>query len=413
MSFILIKKPEKSSQDQIDKATANMGRWLSLMTVSHIFTFRILDMCVKSCTDRVGTMGVTVKDGRLSMYYNPKWSNELKDAEARYVLIHEAMHITLHHCTYRDMGKAEHDLWNTAMDLAVNELIPDDGKNCSKPHDAQGKLMGCFVDELKKEKIFEDIENKKTAEWYFEYLKEKQKQDPSGFDKAMGDPQNGDGTKIILDDHSEWGPDEIADERIRAKVEELDKMDLWGSTSASDREIIRAAQVRRVNWRNIIRVFFGNYLWKERTTTRKRPNRRTGYLYPGTKRLYVDRGLVVQDTSGSMDTETLAMCLDTVNQMAETFPIDFMQVDCQKQSEPVPWSQRKTDFEFLGRGGTDFQPCIDMIKERNYKIAILITDGECSAPEEPPAGTQFLWVLPKGKSAPAEWGQKIYMERYA
>ena len=84
-----------------------------------------------------------------------------------------------------------------------------------------------------------------------------------------------------LDDHSGWEEHEVADERVKAKIKEIDQNDLWGNMTQTNKELILAAQVKRINWRNKIRTWFGNQAWKNKIATRKRPNRRTGFIHPG------------------------------------------------------------------------------------------------------------------------------------
>lgn len=198
---------------------------------------------------------------------------------------------------------------------------------------------------------------------------------------------------------------------IRAKINEIVKSDTWGSMSAIDKEMIIAAQTRKINWHNILRQFYGNLIWYDREATRKRPNRRTGLIHPGSKKMSVDRHLVVVDTSGSIDSELLAQFLSVINQMTDYVPIDFMQCDCDIVEKPRPFDRRRREFEFKGRGGTDFQPIIDVVDECNYKSVVILTDGEASVCKQP-LYSRVVWVLPEGSRPPVEWGMRVVILRY-
>jgi predicted metal-dependent peptidase len=65
---------------------------------------------------------------------------------------------------------------------------------------------------------------------------------------------------------------------------------------------------------------------------------------------------------------------------------------------------------FLGRGGTDFAPIMQMVEERHYKSVVILTDGEAGAVPQPSA--EVVWVLPAGHNPPVDWGKRIHMERH-
>lgn len=360
-----------------------------------------------------GIAGVRVLGGaQFELTYNPVTFLQLTDSEKVWVLYHEILHLALHHCTTRQ--KDNQILANYAMDLAVNELIPEEAGSCDAPKDKDGKITILKVDELKKNPLYSDIENMQTAEWYYEYLMKKcppQKQGGNGKgkggkgnnEKELGDKQ--------LDNHTGFHEDEIADEIIREKIKEIERLNMWGRLSSTCKEAVLAAQSKRINWRNYIRRFVGNAVWKEREATRKRPNRRTGYAYPGRKRIHLDRILVAVDTSGSIDSDLLAQFLATVNGMTDYVPIDLMQFDADKTDGPVPFDQKKVEYTFTGRGGTNFQPIIDTVTERKYKAVVILTDGCAAEPTKPRA--RVMWVLPRNCTPPVEWGTRIHMDKHA
>lgn len=390
----------KINTEMVKKDWKRFEWLLSFLIIRYKFVHTILGMMTKSPSYSIPTMGVRVTDqGKFELSYNPEFTASLEDAELTYVFYHEVMHLALHHCTSRRLVELKNSpmlyLANIAYDLAVNELIPIENENCRPPRDEQGNLLGQFVSEYKKKKEFADIEERQTAEWYFDYLKSKMSENKSNDSNSF-------------DDHSEWKECEIADERVRAKIKEIEQNDLWGSMSQTERELILAAQIKKINWRNKIRTFFGNLAWRYKAPTRKRPNRRFGYIFPGTRKLFVDRWLIAADTSGSVDNELLAEWLGVVNQLAEELPIDFMQFDCDKTEDPWSYDRRFLKLEFKGRGGTNFQPVIDIVNKKRYKAVMILTDGEAPAPSKPKIA-KVLWVLPSGKNPPVDWGDRVHL----
>ena len=390
------------------------------------FVHQVLGMMVKIPKRGMNTMGVSVTpDGRFQLFYDPLWSNGLTDAELTYIFYHEVLHLVMHHCTKRPLSTDRKDkrLANLAHDLAINELITE-STECQKPRDEKGKLAGAWVSELKKQKDFTDIEEKQTSEYYWDYLRKKQKEGKIGGGQCDGDCKNckleigsgdGDGDPMdckCMDEHGGWQEHEVAAERIKAKVKEIARNNSWGNMSQGTIEAIMAAQIKKINWRNKIRVWFGNHSWGTKMSTRKKPNRRTGFMHPGYKKSYVDKYLVAADTSGSVDDELLGEWIGVLNQLVEYLPIDFMQFDCEKQTDPRPFDRRALKLEFKGRGGTDFQPVMDLVNQRHYRGVMILTDGQAAAPTQP-KGAHVLWVLPTGMNPPVDWGERVYLEKHA
>ena len=73
-------------------------------------------------------------------------------------------------------------------------------------------------------------------------------------------------------------------------------------------------------------------------------------MHPGTRKQYVDRWLIAVDTSGSIDSDLLAMFGGVVNQLVDVLPIDFMQFDAKMTAPPKPFERRMLQIAFTGRG---------------------------------------------------------------
>ena len=389
-----------------EKAAKRFEWLLTYIILTFKFVHYVLGNMIKTPDTNIETAGVIVKPcGRFELAYNPKFFASLNDAELTYVLMHEVLHLILHHCSRRS-PTSNFDLWNKAADLAVNELIPENN-NCKVPV-INGKRTGCHVSDLKL--IYKDVLERQNAEYYYDFLLKKQKEEgEKGKSKKSGI-----GDMKAMDDHSGWAKegDEIAEEIIKAIVKRIEDSQLWGNISATSRALILAAQVKKINWRQRLRTWFGNQAWPDHIVTRKRPNRKTGYIHPGYRKAYVDRWLIAADTSGSIDNDLLAQWGGVVNQLVETLPIDFMQVDCEVCLPPKPYERRMLNLEFKGRGGTDFQPIIDAADKGRYKGLMILTDGEASAPTKPKTA-RVVWVCPEGKNPPVDWGDVVHLSRHS
>lgn len=68
--------------------------------------------------------GVTIRNGRLELYYNPDMMGKLKKLqEKRAVLEHECLHLVMDHLTR--LRSRQPQMWNIATDLAINQMIVD------------------------------------------------------------------------------------------------------------------------------------------------------------------------------------------------------------------------------------------------------------------------------------------------
>jgi predicted metal-dependent peptidase len=424
--FIL--NPPPLDKNQIVKAKKRFDWALSSMIVNYKFVHHVLALLAKIPDNRIPTMGVRVLfGGKMQMLYNPAFVEHLSDPELIYCLYHEVMHLVLHHCTGRQIAKDP--LANTSQDLAVNELIPLENGLCEPPRTEDGTVVVYTVERMKQIPMFADMKERQTAEYYYNFLKDRRKQhgkgkgdgkqgdngkdkDGKGGGKKGDKPQQGEDPFEGMgswDDHNLWSEDELAAEKIRAKIREIDRNNLWGNESEGFKEAVRQAQIKKINWRNFLRRFIGNFIWRWRQPDRKRPNRRMGYDYPGSRRLTVSKGLAATDTSGSIRNEWLSQFLSVINQMTDYMPIDLMEFDAEKTAGPFPFARKKVNYEFTGRGGTNFGPVMQAAEEGKYKFLAVLTDGEASPPPKP-KGVEVVWILPEGKNPPVEWGHRIHIQ---
>ena len=400
----IILKPKKVKPVDpalVEKARARFEEWLiPFMIIRFNFVHRVLGIMDKIASESCETMGVRIMpDGRIQLHYSPDWVETLTDAQLTFVMYHEVGHVILHHCTLRRFP--DNDLGNIATDLAVNELVPIIEGSCEPPKDKNGNLIGQFVSEYKKNPLYADIESDQCAEYYYDFLRRK---------GLKGAPKY-----VLVGDHKGWDENDLADMKVAAKIAEIDQCDLWGDVGGVTRELIKAAQTRRVNWIQFLKIWIGSQITSQRTTTRKRPNKKFGYDYPGYKHARVDKWLVVFDVSGSTWlSDLLGMFLDVLTQIfKDGFPLDYMQCDAKVQDGPHPWDRAKISLEFKGCGGTDFQPVIDVIDKCGYKGAIILTDGEAAAPTRPKTA-RIVWCMPVGKTRPkgVTWGDVVHIQSY-
>ena len=373
-------------------------RWdwiVTFMVLEDMFVHEILMLMEKKPTSSIPTMGVAVVNSRLIFLYNPEFVGQLSDPELRYVVTHEIYHVALHHCTVRlPEDESERSLWNQAADLAINSLIPEDSnRHMPKAKELEG---------MKPEKF--GFEPKLSMEQYLQLLRE----NPNGKPGSEMEKQGGAGEGF--DDHNGWRESELAKQIIRNHIEKMSHSDrAWGNMPGDIKAMILAAQRSKVSWRKYLRQYFGNLITTNHQSTFKKPNKRFGYPYSGTKRLHTDRKLVAIDTSGSVGDKELSQFLTEVNKLAEIQPVDLQLFDHELQGKVQPFEKKHANFKFTGRGGTCFEPVMELAEKRKYHSLIMLTDGEAAAPERPRGVKDILWVIVGGSKPPVDWGTVIHI----
>ena len=373
-------------------------RWkwiLTFMVLEDKFVHEMLMMMEKSPSTAIPTMGVAVKDARIILEYNLEFINSMTDPELRYVVTHEIYHVALHHCTVRlPERKEDRKLYNMAADLAINSLIPEDVNRHmpkSKDKETKGKNVGIKPADY-------GFKDRLSMEQYVLLLKEKG-EDGEGYEG--------------MDSHDEWSDAdaEVVKEIIRTKIDQISKNEtVWGNVPGDIQAIIMAAQRATITWRKYLRQLLGHMISSRTEATFKRPNRRFGYPYCGTKRRHVDRKLVAIDTSGSIGDDDLAQFLAELNRLAEIQPVDLVLFDTTIQGKIVPYDRKRVSFDFKGRGGTAFAPVFELAEKNRYQSIIVLTDGCAEAPPQPAHVRDVLWVLTNAANKPpVDWGKRVHI----
>jgi predicted metal-dependent peptidase len=447
---------------------------ISFMTIKDHFTFQILAMMDKIPDTNIPTMGVRPTAIGVELRFNPEFVRGMDIQELRFVLTHEVFHVVFHHITKRaPSDQREAKLWNVAADLAINCLISDDYPNGDRYaprfkedelHPLTGEVMakagdrmGCFPEDPEFK-----FEAELSQENYVHLLRDKQKEsDEGGGGEGEGDPNcpmHGDGegsgqgeedsegggqgdgqgegegsgqggkctcgkphepgegqggSQGSFDDHGGWEPNEIVDEQIRRKIDTIEKSNGWGSMPGGTIEKIKAAQRSEVPWRKILKHYLGQLVTADRDPTFKKPNKRFGYPYCGTKARSIDRKLVAIDTSMSVGTRELEKFLVEVNSLAQVQPVDLMLFDTKLQyKKAVPFNKKQARYDFKGRGGTAFTPVFEYAKTHRYKSLIVLSDGYAEVVDKP-ARMDVIWVITPDGQCPVPWGKIVQIKKVA
>jgi len=315
---------------------------------------------------------------------NPDFFKGLDDNKKYGLIKHELLHIAFGHLIMRDMY-ADKKLFNIAADLEINQYI----KRENLP---EGGLTLDTFPEL-------NLPYKAGTKKYYELLQQANKNGQSESLSNLLDSMEGNTPY----DHPMWDEfDEMdeatkkliqkqVDHQIKDVVETIEKSrgDIPGEMK-SIIERIRFVQPQKFDWKGYLKRFVGNSSKVYTKKTRRKINKR--YLgNPALKIKTKNHVLVGIDTSASVNDSELKEFLNELVHISKTGH-EITIAQCDTNITSVEKLNVNADFKIHGRGGTDFQPVVDLFnKEKKYTTLIYFTDGECYAPYNCPKRT--LWVL--------------------
>lgn len=381
--------------------------------------------------------GVTLRVNMLDsihpiIEYNEKFMNSINAASLAVLLCAEINRILLRHCTKRRMPDAklnykasnvvvydpsiaglfcnsvetvnfDEDLPNDANPTIRNQLPPD----YSHERDCQLEILYQMF--MKNEQNQNNNQNQQSGG-------PKQSSNGGGSSKGGGN-NNGNNMRQMLQDHfnnpqnsDKWGENDIATSNIAQRVNTTDASQ-WGNMPGNLREKIMAANRQVVDPRVALKNFIGTAYSNNLLDTRMKYNRRVpewSGILPGKRHDQTFKLGIFADASGSMGTEDIKLCIETVNNFIKfEAEVHFAWWDC---SCELPTEKLKPMHEsnVSGGGGTDPQCIIEMIHKNklHYDGIIVLTD--CGFSWNRPAEYKNIFIIrtPTAIEAPAWVGKR-------
>ena len=332
----------------------------------------------------IPTAGVSKNGIGVQLSINTEFFNSLNDKQRMGLLKHELLHISFGHLLVRDLY-ADKQLFNIAADLEINQYIDRDAL-------PEGGLFLDTFPEL-------NLPKKAGTKKYYELLEQECKNNPCQSLQSILDQMDGDSQY----DHKTWKEfDELteAEKKLIQKQVEHQIKETADQTKkrcgnipgelADLIERLTNIEPPKFDWKGYLRRFVGNSTVSYTKKLRRKYNKRYSDN-PGLKIKFKNNILVGVDTSGSVSNDELKEFMSELTHMHKTgHKITVAQCDTQINSVEV-FNPRK-DWEIKGRGGTVFQPVIDLFNKKKgvYTALIYLTDGEAATPEDCPKNT--LWV---------------------
>jgi predicted metal-dependent peptidase len=435
----LKKRDIDRDDEQYSRAFEYALVWLYEHRPYYAFMF---DEIVRKETFDIDTLCVTIRQGRIEMWYNPDFLaiHNLKNNVG--FLQHEMGHVSHNHLLMqKDIPvhvRGAH-IFALAIDLAVDSLIQSEG---DQPPWVLLPSMLRIPDDDKPEEEWESFKERQTWEYYNRLLRDMEDNSPEQFQKQVvmvvmgrpqsgppqpgsgGEPQEGEGEgetedgegdgdgdekegqgRLTMDDHSRWNDEEadsqdIQEEVIKqtikqafAKAENADtKMNGYMPSELINRiqELLRE---KSVPFERVFRRFVGRHLTTTQRPTMIRMSRRRG-VPPGKTQERTLRILWAQDDSGSVAPEARALCRSELWHAIQDTNVEvYFQRFTYGLAGPL-LNLRQVDFKEARKeydGGTDFQAVCDLADELDVDLLHIATDGFAGTPKKPKA--PMGWIL--------------------
>jgi predicted metal-dependent peptidase len=399
------------TQDQL--AAGKIKLALIRLVGHYLYHAKVIEQFVIQSRPAVGTMAVTVRDGRIILWFNADFVLQTPADKLVGVLLHEVHHVALGHVTMDP--KEFPDRWAriVAQEVTANEFVHE-----PLPGDSQITL-----------ELFPQLlpPSESTSQRYDRLVKVPENQRfpiSSDVDLVVLVPGLGAGRQT-LDDHGVWAEvtDRQAADEVLAEVlqqaswqaevpdhlrDALEALGI-GTEPGSGQYHVRGDAQGKLDWRQQMRRYVGQAL--EPSPSLNRPPRRfpdlIGIVPSRTYRPLRPKVLAVIDTSGSITDELLEEIAGELRRLARSHTV--IVVECDTIIHKTYPFRGKLE-SILGRGGTDLRPPFESEFLRKHKpdVVISFTDGFGPAPERPPA-VPTIWCLTAGGRQPASWGRAIRM----
>ena len=350
----------------------------------------------KLWSKRVPTAGVSKHNINFQLAINEEFWETLSPEHHIGLLKHELLHIAFFHLTIHD-DFADKKLANIAMDLEINQYI-------DKMYLPDG---GCFIDN----EMFApmNLPLKAGCRVYYDLLQQQldQGDGTSEFEKMMKAQGMGltiDENGNLVPDHSTW--DEFndlseAEKKLVQKQVEHQLKEIAEQVEKSRGHVpgelkglldrLNTKEPPRFDWKAYLRRFTGGSQKVFTKKLRRKFNKRFEDN-PGLKIKHRKHILVAVDTSGSVSDKEVQEFFQEIDHINKT-GADITIVQCDTHIRHIGPYKAGDKIEIHGRGGTYFDPVLELYNENQdkYTCLVYLTDGECDCSVKPRG--KMLWVI--------------------
>lgn len=376
------------ASDRLKKASISIMRHPVFCAFSGVVAY-----CKVEVTESVPTAATNVQ----WIKYNPKFVDSLTDPELRFVVLHEAMHVSYRHLhVWKQLWDKNPKLTNIAADTYVNLGLADTDKG-------EGFIV-CPKIGIQPDPQYRGLSVKQI----YDRLLQEQEDDPQ--------QDQGGGQGEGFDSHDFEGAAQQSAEEVAAAAEEIQRALRQGDAVARARgkgkgrsSLMADVLAPKVNWRDQLRDFVRETCSGRDESSWAKPNRRfvgDDIYMPSMHSEKMGELVVILDTSGSCFSGTVisafASELAAIVDQVKPDKVRTLYVDDHVHGEQVfeDGQFAVTQLKVQGGGGTDLRLGFDYISEKRYtpQAVIVFSDGYTPYPTSTPCPT--LWVMTTDIQAP-------------
>lgn len=343
------------------------------------FWARLLANVKTSVNRGIRTLGVYFKSGTYYLDVNVDFFNSLTELEQIAVLKHEMSHILHKHLTTRG-NFAKHEQANIAMDMAINQHIPDLPKNAidyRRYKFPAGLNTEQYYDLLDEDEEFQEEQREQEArkEAIRQAIKDALEK---GQIDENGNPVDGNGNpiEIPVDGHAEHNWDDISDEdkelleSITKDLIEKAMEKAIGRLPHNISELLNMFNNKpQVNWRKALKKMVGNKKANKRSTI-KRNDRRfpTRDDLRGKTKDSTFELVCLLDVSGSMSDNEILVPLQEIREICKMTNTNMKVIQVDTNVKTITDFDKNTkSFTRSGAGGTYMYDGIRYLYENKIK----------------------------------------------
>lgn len=315
-------------------------------------------------------------DGKV-LRYNPTWIEAQNVEKTKGLIAHEVMHVALLH-PFRRNGRNPKK-WNRACDYAINQLLVDANFVLPSGGCIDSQYRGMSAEEIYKRLPDEPEDSDPDADG-----------DPGG-DGGVRDPQ--------ADTQQEMHEKEMDAKQVIAQAVLAGKQQ--GKMPGHLSQLIEEASEPIVNWKEILNSFLTEIIKSDYNFSH--PSKRyltQGLFLPSLRSVEKGNFVLIIDTSISVDNDLLKDFGGEMQTILASVAqnLTVYHVDTKVQAIEEYENDDELNLIAKGRGGTDFRPAFDHMRENGIDCAacIYFTDGLCNDfPDEP--DFPVLWAIYNNK----------------
>lgn len=303
------------------------------------------------------TLSTEVRNGRITLRYNPEYVNPRSMKETKALLEHECLHVVMEH-TERFKAK-EHKVAQVATDVAINQMIQH------LPPEA------LTVDNVFNGQAARD----ESAEYYYELIQKnpKLKKEMFGDGKPKGCGckfEDGEGNEVDKELRKE-----VIKQMVKEAVDTTNKNGGKGTLPLGlERYLEELFKAPEIGWRQLLRQFVANSVKSGSKASWKKPSRRYGETQKGRIADRMISLVIAIDTSGSINDEMLTQFIDEIKGIQSSYKSDIHMIECDAEVGKYYKLTRygKVQRKLSGGGGTSFAPVFEYVRKKNIRCDALV-----------------------------------------